>query len=371
VDPEIQWDGRALCIDWPDGHRSVYPSLWLRDNCPEDRDSRTGQRLLDVTALPARPVIEEVDAGPESVEVRWKDEPRASRFGLRWLRANCGCDEHDEGEKRRFWTAAGAPDLYWMDYAAVCAIDQARGDWLTAIARDGLAFLRGVPARSGEVLEAARLLGYVIETNYGRTFDVREVPDPNNLAYTAIELGLHTDNPYRDPVPGWQLLHCLEPGSDGGESLFVDGFAVANTLRSEDPEAFQVLTHTPVAFALRDTSVSLEARRPLIELEMSGRLKAVHYNNRSIEPIRLSPRELIEFYRAYLAFAKLLKEDRFQWQVKLGKGELVVFDNHRILHGRHAFMGPRHFQGCYVGREGLFSNLAVLNDSGRRNHRAV
>ena len=56
----------------------------------------------------------------------------------------------------------------------------------------------------------AEMFGHVRETNSGRIFDVGSVPSPRNLAYTEMPLGVHTDNPYRDPVPGLQLLHCLE-----------------------------------------------------------------------------------------------------------------------------------------------------------------
>ncbi|MEZ5593155.1 MAG: hypothetical protein R3F53_21585 [Gammaproteobacteria bacterium] len=31
-------------------------------------------------------------------------------------------------------------------------------------------------------------------------------------------------NPYRDPTPGLQLLHCLANDAEGGDSVVVDGF---------------------------------------------------------------------------------------------------------------------------------------------------
>ena len=49
------------------------------------------------------------------------------------------------------------------------------------------------------------LFGYVRETNYGRVFDVKIEPDPANLAFTSRRIGMHTDNPYRDPGPGDRL----------------------------------------------------------------------------------------------------------------------------------------------------------------------
>jgi len=42
---------------------------------------------------------------------------------------------------------------------------------------------------------------------------------------------------------------------------------------------------------------------------------------------------------------------------------LVVFDNQRILHGRTAFSSaryPRHLRGCYLSRDSVYSETALL-----------
>src|SRR6185437_15241239 len=104
------------------------------------------------------------------------------------------------------------------------------------------------------------LFGYVRETNYGRLFDVVSVETPQNLAYTAMALGNHTDNPYRDPVPQLQLLHCLEAAGEGGESVVVDGFAAADRLRREAPDAFAMLTRTAVPFRYLESGASRRSR---------------------------------------------------------------------------------------------------------------
>ena len=108
-----------------------------------------------------------------------------------------------------------------------------RLEWLTRLLREGVAFLSEVPPGEGGILEAMKLVGQVAETNYGLVFDVRSVPQPENLAYSDLGLGLHTDNPYREPVPGFQALHALITSPDGGESLFADGFALAEHVRDD------------------------------------------------------------------------------------------------------------------------------------------
>ena len=210
------------------------------------------------------------------------------------------------------------------------------------------------------------LVGHVPETNYGFVFDVRAVPQPENLAYSDLGLGLHTDNPYREPVPGFQALHTLLAAPDGGDSLFSDGFALAEHLRGTQPEAFRLLTQTPVPFWYRGTGADLYAERPLIELSCTGEIAAVAYNNRSIRPVRLPAAPCTAFYAAYRQFAALLREPRFQLRTRFANGQLVVFDNRRVLHGRTAFVAaqhPRHLQGCYLTRDSVYSQTAQLRSN--------
>ena len=75
------------------------------------------------------------------------------------------------------------------------------------------------------------------------------------------------------------------------------------------------------------------------------------------------PDQLLAFYAAYRRFAQLLRETRFQVRLKLGDGDLVVFDNRRTLHGRTAFSSerhPRHLQGCYLTRDSVLSRAGLL-----------
>ncbi|HLM99231.1 MAG TPA: TauD/TfdA family dioxygenase [Bryobacteraceae bacterium] len=362
---KLSFDPKRITIHWNDGHRSIYDAVWLRDNCPSDRDSRTGQRLVDIADLPEEPAIGAVSQNSgAAVLITWRGEPKSSWYPLEWLRKHCYCVEHRQSRKRApfVWRADQSGHLLWMKYAEVLASKPAEARWLRAIADQGIAFLRGVPTQDGHVLEVARLVGYVRETNYGRIFDVRSVANPNNLAYSDRGLGVHTDNPYREPVPGLQILHCLQADEEGGESLFVDGFAVAVELQVQDPQAFDTLTRVRVPFAFRDDCADLRAERRLLELSSDGKIAAIHYNSRSILPVCLPSEELVAFYPAYRAFARLLRDPRFEFRVKLGSGDLVAFNNRRILHGRTAFSSAagRWLQGCYLDWDGLMSNLAVL-----------
>jgi alpha-ketoglutarate-dependent taurine dioxygenase len=357
-----------LGIEWSDGTSSEFASLWLRDNLREDRDPHSGQRLIDIADLPESPRIRSAAAHNGSVQVEWESEPRPASFELQWLLAHAA---NRPGRGPQFtpkpWLEGArldaVRDFAWATFSDARSDRGQRAQWLPRLLQDGIAFLSKVPATDAGILEAAALMGRVAETNYGRVFDVRSVAQPENLAYSDLGLGLHTDNPYREPVPGFQVLHALIASPDGGESLFGDGFAIAEQLRAAHPDAFAVLTRTAVPFLYRSKDAELYAERPLIELSCSGEVKAVHYNSRSIAPLRLAAHDAGPFYAAYRRFAALLRDSRFHLQFKLRDGDLVAFDNQRTLHGRTAFSSaryPRHLRGCYLTRDSVYSEAALL-----------
>ena len=358
----------TLTIEWSQGGVSEFASLWLRDNVREDRDQVSGQRLVDIADLPAAPRIRALRADAERVHIEWEGEARCAAFELGWLAAQADPATAQRPElERRLWLEGARltprRDFAWAQLAAARRDPHVRLEWLTRLAQDGIAFLEAVRCEASALLDAASLIGRVAETNYGLTFDVRSVPQPENLAYSDLGLGLHTDNPYREPVPGFQALHALVTSPEGGDSLFADGFALAAQLRDSAPDAFRLLTTTAVPFHYRSADAELYAARPLIQLSCEGEVTAVHYNNRSI---RVAAGTAPEFYAAYRRFAALLREPRYQLRMKLADGDLVVFDNQRVLHGRTAFTSarhPRHLQGCYLTRDSVFSATGVLRRS--------
>jgi gamma-butyrobetaine dioxygenase len=279
-----------------------------------------------------------------------------------------GCPAPDPRteDAKRLWQPPDMTELPSASWADYLAGDAVRARCLQAVATYGFVLLRGVPARSGMVASVAETFGYVRQTNYGRLFDVRVEPAPSNAAFTSRELGPHTDNPYRDPVPTIQLLHCLRDAAAGGETGLVDGFAAAATLRLTDSESFDVLSATPWPFGYIDTKTELRASQPLIGLSPRGRIREVRFNDRSILPLRLPVAEADAAYAAYRVWAGLLARPERRLSLRLAPGDCLIMDNTRVLHARTAFSagGERHLQGCYADLDGLLSTLAVLGRAG-------
>lgn len=357
----------TLGVAWADGNTDEFASIWLYDNSPANRDPHSGQRLVDIADLPDQPRIRAAVVHEGRIHLEWEGSAEAVWFDLPWLAAQRHRRPYrPEFDARRWLDGASleaAHDLAWISRSDLVSDLRLRSHWLTRLLQDGIAFVSGASTAQDALIESMRVVGQVAETNYGLVFDVRSVPQPENLAYSDLGLGLHTDNPYRDPVPGFQALHVLIASPDGGESLFADGFALAEHLRTLDPEAFSLLARTPVPFHYRSHNAELFAERPLIELSCGGEVCAVHYNSRSIAPLRLAPLEAAPFYAAYRRFAAVLREPRFQLRLPLREGEIVVFDNRRILHGRTAYSSARHarhLRGCYLTRDSVYSTTALL-----------
>ena len=327
---------------------------------------------MNITDQPADAQFGSVTEDAGSYVVTFEPDGHRAVIAKSWLAAALAPVQASRTEDaKRLWVAAdfagGPPEGTWDLYLADA---RHRTSCLASLLDDGFVLLKGVPPRPGMVLEVAASMGYVRETNYGRLFDVRTSVDPTNLAFTALAIAPHTDNPYRDPVPTVQLLHCLASAAEGGDSGLVDGFAAAGLLRAEDPAAFEVLTTTPVTFRYSDATADLRATMPMISLDLRGRISEIRFNNRSLQPLGspsgpLALADADAFYQAYRAFARLLERPELMLTFRLEPGDCIVFDNTRVLHARTAFTagGQRHLQGCYADLDGVASALAVL----RRN----
>jgi gamma-butyrobetaine hydroxylase len=349
---------QTLTIAWPAGGESRFHALWLRDNCPcGDCRHASGQRLLDTRSLPDDLTVVDLRQDGATLHVSFSDD-HAGTYDEAWLRAHAGpLAPHT----RRLWGAELQSGLPVARHEDVVADPGALREWLAAVDELGFAILSGCGTEPGTVTRVAELFGYVRETNYGRLFDVKTVVNPTNLAYTGLGLGAHTDNPYRDPTPSLQLLHCLASSAEGGENTLVDAFRVAQDL---SPKDLELLSRYAIGFRYADAETDLAAETSVITADVRGEIQAVHYNTRSAQPFRLPDQVVGSYYDAYQRFGRMLESSEYRIQFKLAPGDLFIVDNLRVLHGRMAYAssgGERRLQGCYADRDGLRSKLAVLS----------
>ena len=365
--PHVAINQGAIDLTWSPNRSWSIASYWLRDNCrcPACRHPGNGQKLYEVVDLPHDLAVREamLPAG-QSLHVVWSDG-HVSDFALAWLETHdLSATARDQRKTQvELWDRSIGAQRPIGDWPAMLADTAQELAWLERYAALGFGVLQNVPRELGAVAEVGDRLGFVRVTNYGRLFDVKSVPNPTNLAYTAVGLGVHSDNPYRHPSPGVQLLHCLESDAPGGDTLLVDGLHAAELLRREDPDAFLLLAKVPMSFRYSDADTDLVARQTLISTDAEGAVRAVHFNNRSADWLDAPAELAAPWYAAYVRFARILKRPELELIFRLEPGDCIVMQNDRTLHGRTAFdphLGQRHLQGCYIDGDALESRRLVL-----------
>lgn len=165
------------------------------------------------------------------------------------------------------------------------------------------------------------------------------------------------------------LLHCIHQVEEGGLTMCCDGFNVVDQLKKRSPDAFKILSHYPIQF--RDAADdyvghNIDAMQKPISLDSVGNIIAIRHNN-GVRGSRF-PNELMgqlyEWYDAYYKFSNLMYDPEFLVQFKLQPGQIVVFDNTRILHGRSGFnMGEgvrRYLEEVYLDWDEARSKARVL-----------
>ncbi len=352
--------GNRLRLCSGDRVADLHPN-WLRDRSTEagQVEPTNRQRLFSPVDLPADLTLRAASLHGGVIEVRFSDghtcrlELAAVERALGWRH------DPEEPPAPEPWTAPH-PELPYVDWAGITFSrhtedPEAVLGFLDAFFRHGYVVFRHTAAEVGTVARVASRLGYLVGQNFGWVFDVEAIPSPTDLAYTAIELLAHSDEPYRRPVPGIQLLHCITNDAPGGDSTLVDGLAAALALEVEHPEWHAALRDTEVVWRYDMGSDTVVDRGHVLEYDRHGRFRRIRLNTKLDEPIVLPGRDLDAYYAGRRWLNGWTNDPAHQVTFRLEPGDVMFMDNHRALHGRTAFdptRGHRHLQGCYIEHDG-------------------
>jgi len=360
---ELSVTADALFVTWVDAAATSFPTIWLRDNCPSGVHPQTQERMLDLLTLDDTPLLKTAELDGDFAQLSYADG-HVSRMPVSLL------SKHRPGQRAA--DPAAIENLLWRKehqlarFSAkdILADDASLHAWMRVLAADGLTIVENLADRVGAGVDVAERIGFLRNTNFGTTFEVINKPDPNNLAYTSVALPLHTDLPNQEVPPGYQFLHCLANEAVGGGSLFADGFAMAKDLRTEDPEAFRMLCDVKIPFRFHDQEADILVYEPVITLNAAGAVVEIRYNAHIAGVFDMPADIMPAYYRAYRAYMSKTRDARYRITLKLKAGEMAVFDNRRILHGRDSFdpsTGFRHLHGCYVDRGEFASRMRLLS----------
>lgn len=352
-------------VAWADGLEFSAYSLWLAENADGfglDHSSR--ESTLEPNLLP-RPtdLLSAAIAADGALQLRWSQHGELS-VHPGWLR-HIANEEHlpDTADLSPvMWTADDGAEPPTIDGSNILRDGAVFEQWLQTLITHGLCRLTNTPTTLDFVGELVGSVGPIRDTNFGHVWSVQASPDPDSTANTGLDLGQHTDLPTREVPPGFQFLHCIQNTVEGGWSRQSDGLAIVDAIRSEHPEAYDALTTLPWVFGNRSPDADHRWVGPIID----------HVDDlspltlRAFYPVRSAPlmdaADIPRAYESLRIFADVARDDRFQIRYAFRPGDLIGFDNRRVLHGRDAFesSGDRHLRGCYADHDDLHSRLRVL-----------
>lgn len=335
---------------------------WLRHFCDLDRHATTGERLIDSAELPDDLAIDEAIVDDGVLRVTWAREQRVSRFPLAWLHRHAYAVDRV--------TAPRPPsDVRLLELDGSRGPDSVADDLLAHVARHGAAVVRREHALPEQETErwigalAARGL-QIIGTHFGRIEDLRTDNTTNTntdqLGYTDAEIGLHTDQPFLDRPPRYQLLHGIRAADRGGDTVLADGATAFRYLASIDGEAADILLRTPVRFHRRQREFQREVTAPIVTVH--GDRIQIRSSYFTIAPCQLPFERVTPWYRAHDRFVRLLRDPRHHFRFAIRPGDVVLYDNHRMLHGRTAFAGPRWIRGVYFDSDTAASDAVAEHE---------
>jgi gamma-butyrobetaine dioxygenase len=342
--------------------KEIHP-FWLRERVNGDRfvDKRTQQRLFDPTELEENIKIDSLNISNDCLEITFNDGIHTKLSIKNILKEFTNINDVKYIKKIK-WDSS-LKDLNNFEFNKNFFENEEMYKALIDFYQYGFVIFKKVPIKDNFIVDFANSIGSIRRTNFGEFFNVKSIPNPNDLAYTSLPLAPHTDNPYRNPVPCIQILHCIENEVSGGLSTLVDGFTVTEQLKKDFPNYYKILTEIKVRFQFIDQNVVLEDWAEMIQLDELGDFKQVRFSPR-LDFVPLMDKEKLElYYAARKKISELYNSNNYRIEFKLMPGDLLMMDNYRLLHGRTTYdanEGNRFLQGCYIDYDSTEGKLKHL-----------
>lgn len=371
-------EGSFLGLAWADGMRFEAFDLWLRENAVDAGgvDLATRESIMDPAHHVDGAAVDSASITADgALAITWKPDGVAALYHPGWLRHVAEGNHYPSSfvPDAVVWNSSiGEPPTY--DGANILTDDDLLREWATDLLRHGIVRLRNAPVDDDFLLTLMAKIGPVRDTNFGPIWDVKADINlagndlTNSTANTNLRLPPHTDLPTRETPPGFQFLHCLVNDAQGGNSTMADGAAVAAHIAETNPEHYEALTTLNWVFFNRGPSIDHRWSGPMIDLGVVGSPLTL----RAFHPVRAFPdMDQADMPRAYAAikyFSTVAADPQFRLSYPFVPGDIVGFDNRRILHGRDSFAsgGRRHLRGTYVDQDEVRSFVRVAT----RRHRA-
>jgi gamma-butyrobetaine dioxygenase len=152
---------------------------------------------------------------------------------------------------------------------------------------------------------------------------IHPIPGGHSYAANHAETPLHTDSQsYRGLPPKLQVMLCERPAASGGQTVLIDTWPLLEQIAAADPELFAALLTRP-------------RRIPFVFGDVIGPTVALRGDALVFTHSPMPPHdELGRRLAPWIAAAPRI-------ELRVAADELLLVDNHRMLHGRQAFEDPQ------------------------------
>ena len=356
---------RLIRVTWDSGDEVSFPYIWFRHELFFGSESG-GIPTREEWSLPDDPktlLVRDLRVEDQILKITWEDEVVTEHsLNYLWQHRPRLSSDTTQRHKAILWTGDEISQFRWFDVGDL-ENDQDHLALLRSLLDYGVARVKGLNSNPDSFENLCRYFGPIHETGYGRLFEVRTDSSIELGANTAVELGPHNDESYRHHPPGITIFQCIEAHPSGGATTLYDGFLAAEFLRQDDPESFDLLVSTPIDFSSYSSGLHYRSEARVISTDRTGTVCGVRWTDRTIDRPDV-PIDLIEpVYEALYSFSRALARPEVEYRYRLNPGEVHIFDNQRVLHGRTAFdpnAGGRHLRQAAVDRDEFHSTLRLV-----------
>jgi alpha-ketoglutarate-dependent taurine dioxygenase len=223
------------------------------------------------------------------------------------------------------------------------------------VGRGGVVVARGfAPLYADALPRFGRRFGEVLEWDFGEVNDLRARADAKNYLYTNHDVPFHWDGAFVGCVPRYIIFQCesAPPEGAGGETLFCDTRRLIERAASDAHESWARVritysTDRVVHYGGTFTSPLL-ATHPLSGEPVMRYAEPVE----DLNPVRLEIEGVADGAREsfLLDMRRRLRDPAVCYAHRWRDGDILIADNHALLHGRRAFAesAPRHIRRVNV-----------------------
>lgn len=184
-------------------------------------------------------------------------------------------------------------------------------------------------------------LGTILEWDFGAVNELMVRQDSRSYLYTNREVPFHWDGAFVGKIPHYIFFHCqVAPGQgSGGETTFCDTIKLLQSLTAEELSQWSEIsvtyrTEKIVHYGGEFTSPLITPHPVLRDKVLRFAEPVMDLNPVNLEVHGLSPKKAADLVSR---MHQLLNAPEFcyahQWQTN----DIVIADNHALLHGRRPF----------------------------------